>query len=85
MKTITYKLTDPLGLHARPAGVLAKDLMQYKSDIQIGRSDNLVNAKRVMGIMKLCLKQGEEITLTFSGEDEDAAAAATEKFLKENV
>ena len=38
-----------------------------------------------MAVMSMGIKQGNEITVTVDGEDEDAAAAAIETFLKENV
>ena len=85
MKEIRYVLKDELGLHARPAGQLVKAVSAYQSDIQIGTAAKMVNAKRVMGVMGLALKQGDEMVMTFDGPDEDEAATAVEAFLKENV
>lgn len=85
MKEIKYTITDELGIHARPAGRLVKEASAFKSDIQVGHAGKMVDAKRVMGVMGLVMKQGDEMTMTFSGEDEDAAAAALETFLKENL
>ena len=85
MKEIKYVLKDPLGLHARPAGQLVKAIGKYKSDIQIGAPVKLVNAKRIIGVMALSLKQGDEITMTFNGEDEEEAAAFCKGFLEENL
>ncbi|MDR1142913.1 MAG: HPr family phosphocarrier protein [Spirochaetaceae bacterium] len=84
MKEIKYLINDELGLHARPAGLLVKLAAKYKSDIQLGTPAKMVNAKRIIGVMALTLKQGQELTMTFSGEDEDLAAAAVEAFLAEN-
>jgi phosphocarrier protein len=84
MKEIKYLINDELGLHARPAGLLVKLAAKYKSDIQLGTPVKMVNAKRIIGVMALTLKQGQELTMTFSGEDEDQAAAAVEAFLAEN-
>ena len=44
-----------------------------------------VDAKRILGVMKLAAKQGMELTLTFDGADEEAAAASMEAFLKANL
>lgn len=85
MKEIKYTLTDPLGLHARPAGQLVKAAAAYGCDIQLLAGDAAVDAKRIMGVMRLAAKQGTEITLTCTGADEDAAAAGLEAFLKENL
>jgi phosphocarrier protein len=85
MKEIKYILKDPLGIHARPAGQMVRLAGKYKCDIQIGSANKMVNAKRIIGVMALTLKCGDEVTLTFSGEDEEEAAAAIEKFISENL
>jgi phosphocarrier protein len=85
MIEITYKLTDPLGLHARPAGQLAKMAAKFTSKIQIGTRDRMVDAKRIIGVMGLTLKQSAEITMTFEGVDETAAVAACKGFLEEKL
>jgi phosphocarrier protein len=85
MTEIKYVLKDPLGLHARPAGQLVKVAAKFKSDAQLGTAAKMVNAKRIIGVMGLSLKQGNELIMTFNGEDEAEAAAAAETFLEENV
>ena len=84
MKEIKYILTDPLGIHARPAGQMVKMAGKYKCDIQIGSPKKMANAKRILGVMALTLKCGEEVTMTFSGEDEEEAATVIGKFLSDN-
>ena len=84
MQEIKYRIDDELGLHARPAGLLVKLAAKYKSDIQLGTSAKMVNAKRIIGVMALTLKQGAEMTMTFNGEDEAEAASAVKIFLEEN-
>ena len=85
MKSFTYTLTDPQGIHARPAGLLAKAAAGYQSAITLEVNGAKSDAKRLMAIMRLAAKQGMELTVTCSGEDEDAAAEGLEKFLKENL
>lgn len=85
MKEIKYVITDPEGVHARPAGILVKKAGEFASDIKIGKGDKMADAKRIFGVMGLGVKQGEEITMTADGADEDAAIAAIEEFLKENL
>jgi len=67
MREIKYVLTDPLGLHARPAGQLVKAAAKYKCDVQLGTTAKMVNAKRIIGVMALSLKQGHELIMTFNG------------------
>jgi len=85
MTTIEYIITDELGIHARPAGQLVKKTNEFKCDIKLGTPEKLVDAKRVMGVMRLALKQGDKLTMTFEGEDEKEAASNLESFLKENL
>ena len=85
MKELRYVIKDELGIHARPAGLLVKLLMTFKCDIKMGKPEKMVDAKRVIGVMSLGMKCGEELLLTFEGSDEDEAAAAAETFLRENL
>ena len=85
MKTVEYTITDALGIHARPAGMLVKEAAKFTSSIKIAGPKKEVDAKRIMGLMKLGAKQGDTLTITCEGETEDAAAASMESFLKENL
>ena len=85
MKEIKYVITDELGLHARPAGQLVKAASGFKCDVKVTVNDNTVDAKRIMGVMRLAAKKGNEMTITCDGADEETAAAALEAFLKENL
>lgn len=85
MKTFKYTITDPQGMHARPAGALVKAATAYNSDVKIEKDGNCVDAKRIFGIMGLGIKEGQEITFQISGDDEEQAAAELEAFMKENL
>ncbi len=85
MKEFTYVLTDPEGIHARPAGALVKEAAAFKSAVTIGKDGKDVDAKRIFGIMSLAAKQGQTVVLKADGEDEDAAIEKLSAFLKENL
>lgn len=85
MKTFTYTITDEVGIHARPAGMLAKLAKDYQSEILIEKEGKSVNATKLMMLMGMGIKCGETITVSVNGEDEDAAAEAMEKFLTANL
>ena len=87
MKTIEYVITDPVGVHARPAGLLVKKAASYKSNIKLKNMETgkSADAKRIMSVMSLGVKQGNKIELSIEGEDEDAASSGLEDFLKENL
>lgn len=81
MKTITYKVRDPQGIHARPAGILAKKMSHYKSQVFVEKNGNKADAKGILAIMGLNIRQGETITITIDGEDEDIAVKEVSELL----
>ena len=85
MKEFTYVITDPEGIHARPAGMLVKTAAGFKSDIKIEKDGKAVNAKTIFGVMGLGVKKDMEIKTTIDGEDEDQAAEVLQKFFSENL
>ena len=85
MKTFDFTVKEPLGIHARPAGMLTKEAKKYKSTILLKKGDKEVNVLKLMALMGLGVKCGDTVTITVDGEDEETAAAAIETFLKENV
>lgn len=85
MKEFTHVIADPLGLHARPAGLLVKAAAAYQSTVTVTAPTGKADAKRIMAVMRLAAKQGMELTVTCEGPDEEAAAAGLEAFLKENL
>ena len=85
MKEFKYVITDEVGIHARPAGLLVKEAKAFNSTIMISKGDKSAKATALMKLMGMGVKKGDEITVTVEGDDEEAAAAAIEKFLKENM
>ncbi|MBD5098822.1 MAG: HPr family phosphocarrier protein [Clostridiales bacterium] len=86
MKQFTYTITDPVGIHARPAGLLVKAAKALDSTITIAKADGKsAVAVKLMALMGLGIKQGETVTVTIEGGNEDANAAAMEQFFKENL
>ena len=85
MKTFVYAITDPLGIHARPAGLLVKKCSEFESSITIEKDGKSADAKRIFGVMGLAVKQGNEITVKAEGPDEENAIDAIAAFLKENL
>lgn len=85
MKTFNYVITDKVGIHARPAGMLVKEAKKYASDIRIVKGEKKADARKLMVLMGLGVKCGEEVTVEVEGADEEVAAAAMETFFKENL
>ena len=85
MKEIKYVITDPLGMHARPAGMLVKAVAPYTSKITITAPTGTADARRLMALMRLAAKPGMELTVTIDGADEEKAAAELQAFLTANL
>ena len=85
MKEFKYVITDEVGIHARPAGLLVKKAKEFTSTITISKDDKSAKATALMKLMGMGIKKGAEVTVQVEGDDEEAAAAAIEAFLKENL
>jgi len=66
-------IKNPTGLHLRPAGILCKEAMQFKSLITFMFKQNTANAKSVLSVLGACVKCGDEIEFICEGEDEEIA------------
>ena len=85
MKTIKYTIQDELGIHARPAGVLVKEVKKFQSKITLEGNGKTAEAGKLLAVMGMGINHGTEITITAEGPDEDEAIAALETFFKENL
>ena len=85
MKEFTHVIADPMGLHARPAGMLVKACAGYASAVTITAPTGKADAKRLMAVMRLAAKQGMELTVSVEGADEEKAATELKAFLEANL
>lgn len=85
MKSFNYTVKDESGLHARPAGALVNLAKGFKSEILIKKDSKSVNATKLMALMGLGIRKGDEISVTVTGDDESEAAEAIESFFKEKL
>ena len=86
MKSFTYTITDPVGIHARPAGLLVKAAKAFAgTEITVAKGDKAAKGPQLMKLMGLGVKGGDAVTVTAEGPDEDSAIAAMERFFKENL
>ena len=73
MVSRTLTVTNPSGLHLRPAGVLSQTAMKFKSDVIIECGEKRIVAKSVLNVMAAGIKCGTEINVICDGEDEAVA------------
>ena len=66
-------IKNPTGLHLRPAGILCKEAMKFKSLITFTFRENTANAKSVLSVLGACVKCGDEVEFVCDGEDEEEA------------
>lgn len=85
MKEFQYVIQDPVGLHARPAGLLVKQAAGFQSKVTIESGGKSADARKLIMLMSLGIKQGMEVTCKVEGDDEEAAAEALQKFFQENL
>ena len=85
MKTFEYTIKDELGLHARPAGLLAKTAKATGSRITIQKGDKIVSADRLLSLMGLGIRQGDLVTVRVEEGDEDASMATMQAFFETNL
>ena len=85
MKEFQYTVKDACGIHARPAGLLVKVVNGFSSTATLEKNGKTCDLRKLMALMGMGVKQGETVTVKVEGEDEEAAAAAIQQFLTENV
>ena len=85
MKQFDYTITDPQGIHERPAGLLVKEAKKFSSAMSMTKDGKKANLKTLFAIMGLAVKAGNTVTVTVEGDDEAEAATAMETFFKANL
>ena len=85
MKTFSYTIKDAVGIHARPAGLLAKLAKTFTSTVTLEKDGKSVNVTKLMMLMGMGIKCGDTVNFSVEGEDEETAAKAIEDFMKENL
>ncbi len=85
MKEFTYIIKDELGIHARPAGLLVKEIAKFESDIRLTVNGKSADGKRLFAVMGLGAKCGSEVTVTCDGVDENSAVAVISAFFNANL
>ena len=85
MKSFEYTIKDELGIHARPAGLLAKRAKEFESEITLTKGERSALCSRLLSLMSLGIKQGDTERVSVVGSDEDAAAEAIKEFFERNL
>ena len=85
MVSASTVIKNPSGLHLRPAGILCKEALLYKSKVSFKIRTTTANAKSVLSVLGACVKGGDEIELVCEGEDEEEALKHLVYILEEGL
>ncbi|MCD8120779.1 MAG: HPr family phosphocarrier protein [Clostridiales bacterium] len=85
MKEFHYKITNVLGLHARPVSLLSSLLSDVESDVFLEKNGKNVSMKRMMSVLSLDVTYGDEVTVKIIGNDEENVYRELQKFFREHL
>ena len=86
MEKLSFVVSDPVGLHARPATILVNQASKFSSNINLIYNGKSVNLKSIMGVMSLGVGQGADVTISAEGADaDDAISTIAETMTKEGL
>ena len=85
MRQFQYTITDPVGIDARPAGLLVKAAKALDSTVTVEKDGRSAAATKLMALMGLGIKGGDTVTVSVEGGDEQASLTAMEQFFRDNL
>lgn len=85
MEVFEYVIKDRIGLHARPAGLLVKQVKGMEAKVTLKAKGKSVNAGNVMAIMRLGIKEGEKVIVELEGSREKEERQKLEAFFMNNL
>src|SRR5512143_3825129 len=80
--TRDFKVSNKLGIHARPAALFVKTANRFTCDIFVEKDGERVNGKSIMGLMMLAAGPGSKLTIHADGPDAPKALAEIESLIK---
>lgn len=83
MRSTIVKITDPIGIHARPASKITNEASKYKSDIIFNLDGKQANAKSLINLMSLGVRPNNKVEIIVKGLDEQVAIENIERVMKE--
>lgn len=85
MTSFEYTITDEVGIHARPAGMLVKLVREFQSEVILASGSKNADAKKLMAVMALGIGKGQTVTVSVNGPDEQEAAEKIRVFFRDNL
>lgn len=85
MESFDFVVQSPVGIHARPAMLLAREAKSYQDKITIRKGSRVVNAKNIVLLLSLGAHKGDCVTFIIEGENEAYVAKRLEQFCEVNL
>lgn len=70
MREFKYKISDPMGFHARPVGFMAKLVSQHSSQVTVTFKGKTADCRRLYQVLGLGVQQGDEVVFQINGSEE---------------
>jgi phosphocarrier protein len=80
---LEIKVTNRLGLHARPAAMVVRAAAPFEAEVFLIKDEVRINAKSIMGVMMLAASRGTRLTIRANGKDERDAVDSLERLIEE--
>ena len=85
MEKLTIKITNDVGLHARPATYFIQLANSFDCSLWVEKSPQRINGKSLLGILSLGIHRGDEISIIANGTDEKEAIHVLRKYLEADL
>ena len=85
MRQFEFTIRTPVGIHARPAAELSRTARDYDSRIRLSVDGREANVKNIMKLMLLNAEQGDRVTISIEGPDEDEAYQVLAECCEKNL
>ena len=85
MKEFTYTITNPIGIHARPAALLAKEAQKYPCVCTVTKGEQTRKLTQLMMLMAMGVKQGDTVIVRAEGDGEETAILELERYFNDNL
>lgn len=82
MIKLEFLVSNPAGIHARPAQALVKCCQEYQSEIKLFHEKGCVDPKSIFSILGAAIKEGSKIKFEIEGADEEEAAYCLTNFFE---
>ena len=85
MITKKVKITNPTGLHMRPAGIFCNKASEFECSVRFRYDNMMANAKSVLSVLGACIKSGDTIEIVCEGKDEEKALEAMVELVESGI